>query len=370
MPYAYYNRTVGTANDSFSFQQLGYKMTPFVKTGIRNQPYYRVEHRFVDGNSSMRSGGTYAGEQNYLGSNCVKGSVLDNTITIPLGPCSTAYARAYEKFKSKVYTQATNLTALKERGKTFEMVGNRLLQLWKGAKALKKGRFREFLRTFGIKPLPKHAHRRWARPKEFSGLWLEYWMGWAPTVGDVYSSLEFLGGEIPTTTVRAGSAVALSDRSSSWSPFGEYRTNVAEGKVAVWIQADVELTNPTLYNLNGLGLINPAKTVWETIPFSWLVDWFTNVGQVLGQLTDWVGLKLNNLVVSSLTKGKLGFRSTNTPSSGKLLWRNREFTSFYRKVGGSLPVVKPIIRLPNGLSITRGLTLTSLLIQIFSPAKA
>lgn len=369
MPYAYYTKTVGTAYDPISFQQLGWKNTPFVKAEIRNKAYYRKQSLFEGGNTDMRSDGAYAGEQNYLAANCVNGSVLNNTITIPLGPCSTAYARAYEKFKSKVYTQATNLTALKERGKTFTMVLNRLNQLWKGAQALKKGRFREFLRIFGIKPLPKHANVKWARPKEFSGLWLEYWMGWAPTVGDVYSSLEFLGGVIPTTTVRAGSRVALSSQSSSTS-YGRVRTNIANGSVAVWIQADVELTNPTLYNLNGLGLLNPAKTVWETIPFSWFADWFTNVGQVLGQLTDWVGLKLKDLVVSSRTKGVLEFRATNTPSSGQLLWRKREFVSFFRKVDGSLPVVKPILRLPNGLSITRGLTLTSLLIQIFSPSKA
>lgn len=370
MPYGYYTKTTGTAMDSVSVYQTGFRNIPFVKAELKNTPYYRTIYSFLGGNSGMRSGGTYAGETNYLADNSVRGSVVDNTITIPLGPCNLAYARAYEKFKGKVYTQATNLTALKERSKTIDMVSGRLSQLWKGAKALKKGRFREFLRTFGIKPLPKHAHRRWTRPQEFSGLWLEYWMGWAPTVGDIYSSLEFLGGEIPTTTVRAGSAVDLSKQSSSWSPWGEKRTNIASGRVAVWIQADVELTNPNLYNLNGLGLINPAKTVWETIPFSWLVDWFTNVGQILGQFTDWVGLKLNNLVVSSKTKGNLEFSSTNTPSSGKVLWRNREFLSFFRKVNGALPVVKPILRLPDGLSITRGLTLVSLLIQIFSPRKA
>lgn len=194
-------------------------------------------------------------------------------------------------------------------------------------------------------------------------------MGWAPTVGDVYTSLEFLGGKIPTTTVRAGSAVALYRRSST-SSYEGVKTNIAKGRVAFWIQADVELTNPSLFNLNGLGLLNPAKTIWETIPFSWFIDWFTNVGQVLGQVTDWVGLKLNNLVFSSMTKGTLEFSATNTPTSGALLWRNREFLTFARKIGGNFPIIKPILKLPNGLSITRGLTLTSLLIQIFSPTKA
>lgn len=369
MPYVYYEKTTGAETGPILTQQMGYKLTPFVKQGIKDLPYSKVEYRFLGGNTEQRSGGMYAGEANYLLSQSVKGSVMYNSFTVPLGPCSTAYARAYEKFKSKVYTQAANLTALKERAKTFQMVENRLLQLWKGAVALKKGRFREFLRTFGIKPLPRHVHRRWARPKEFSGLWLEYWMGWAPTIGDVYTSLEFLGGEIPTTKVRAGSAVNLLKRSNSASS-GSVRTEIATGKVAVWIQADVELTNPFLFNLNGLGLLNPAKTVWETIPFSWLVDWFTNVGQVLGQITDWVGLKLRNLIVSSKTKGTYEYSATNTPQSGSTRWRNREFTSFTRMVGGSLPIIKPIFRIPNGLSITRGLTLTSLLIQLFSPARA
>lgn len=369
MPYAYTSRSIGDQFAIYGGQILGWKLSPFERSLIKNKPYLAQRYKWLDGNGTLRSGGTNSGEQNHLYTHSVSGSVLYNTITIPLGPCSTAYARAYEKFKSKVYTQATNLTALKERGKTIDMVVSRLQQVLKGAQALKKGRFKEFLGIFGVKPLPKHVHRRWARPKEFSALWLEYWMGWAPTVGDVYTSLEFLGGEIPTTTVRAGSSALLDYKSVSTSS-GRVRTSISKGKVTVWIQADVELTNPNLYNLNGLGLLNPAKTVWETIPFSWLADWFTNVGQVLGQVTDWVGLELKNLVVSSKTKGELQFLATNTPSSGQVLWRNREYSSFFRKVDGSLPVVKPILRLPNGLSITRGLTLASLLTQIFAPAKA
>jgi len=43
---------------------------------------------------------------------------------------------------------------------------------------------------------------------------------------------------------------------------------------------------------------------------------------------------------------------------------------FARKTGGVLPMVKPIARLPDGLSITRGATLASLLVTIFAPNKA
>lgn len=250
------------------------------------------------------------------------------------------------------------------------MVLSRLVQLHKGAKALRKGQFRKFLKTFGIKAKPKDENRFWSRPKDFAGLWLEYWMGWAPTLGDIYTSLEFLGGEIPSSTVRAGSAASLNDISNR-SVSGSYRyKTMSAGKCRCWIQADVKLTNPNLYNLNGLGLLNPLKTVWETTPFSWFVDWFTNVGQVLGRFTDWVGLSLENLIVSCKTDGTVSWERIAKTSGVVVTTRDRKVCYFVRKVGGVLPVVKPILRMPNGLSLTRGLTLSSLLVQLFAPSKA
>jgi hypothetical protein len=43
-----------------------------------------------------------------------------------------------------------------------------------------------------------------------------------------------------------------------------------------------------------MGLTNPASWVWEAIPFSFVVDWFANVGQVLGSITDLYGVILVN----------------------------------------------------------------------------
>lgn len=374
MPYAYYMKTEGAAFAATFKQQMGHKMSPHVKSLRVDQPYSLTDWRFTDGNTGVlgiRSSGTLWGEQ--VPTHQYLGSVQSNSFSFgSLG--NQAYARAYTKFKEKVYTQASNLTALRERGKTIDMMVNRLKQLHKGASALKRGRFREFLGTFGLKPKPKHVHKHWARPKDFGALWLEYWMGWAPTVGDVYTTLEFLGKPVPTEPVRAGSTVPYVGNFVQTS--GSSRaTSTWEGKVTVWLKAQVEVTNPSLFDLNGLGLINPLKTLWETVAFSWFVDWFTNVGQILGQLTDWVGLKLKGLVVSCKTKTTCSYKCTGArsifgSSVPDTMYRNREFAAFSRKTGGTLPIVRPVAKLPNGLSLTRGATLVSLLVTIFAPNKA
>lgn len=349
-------------------------MTPHVKALRVDQPYHLVDWRYSGGNTGflgLRSGGGLWGEQSPT--HQFLGSTQYNSFSFgSLG--NQAYARAYNKFKEKVYTQASNLTALRERGKTIDMVVARLKQLHKGASALKKGRFKEFLGTFNLKPKPKHAHKLWARPKDFGALWLEYWMGWAPTIGDVYTTLEFLGQPIPTEPVRAGSTVPYV-KSYVQTEGSSKATSTWEGKVTVWLKGRVEVTNPSLYDLNGLGLLNPLKTLWETVAFSWFVDWFTNVGQVLGQLTDWVGLKLKGLVVSCRTKATCSYKCTGAQSvfgnsAPSVVYRDRAFAAFSRKIGGALPVVRPVAKLPNGLSLTRGATLVSLLVTIFAPNKA
>lgn len=284
-----------------------------------------------------------------------------------------AYARAYAKFKDKVYTQASNLTAIAEIAKTRSMVNQRLLQLWKGAKALRAGRFKEFANTFGIRPLKKHENLRWTRPKHFGALWLEYWMGWAPTVGDISKTIETLASEVPVDTVRAGSMVPLSS-SKVTRDGGSRAFSQFEGSGIVCIQAQVQVTNPNLHLRQKLGTINVAKTVWETIPFSWFVDWFTNVGQVLGQFTDWVGLQLKNLTVSVTTRaesswilsGAQSIFGWNYPS---VMQHSKSWFWFSRYCPTALPPVMPKIGFPAELSLSRGATLASLLVTIFAPSK-
>lgn len=379
MAYVYYNTVNGLAADYRILSQTGFKLTPFIKEQIRDTNYMRSDVSFVAGNTntlpggmSMRAGGAYANEA--MPTNDFTGSVLNGSFTFSTDG-NLAYARAYAKFKAKCYTQADTLTALAETGSTMEMVGARLTQLLKGASHLKRGKFRDFLKTFGIKPLKKHENKVWSRPKEFGGLWLEYWMGWAPTVADINNALESLTQVVPKEPIRAGSRIEKSvntTRSQNGSVFVDSWT----GHCTVTIQASLVVTNPNQFTLQGLGLVNPAATAWKTLPFSWFADWFSNVAQVLEQMTDWYGLQLVDLNVSCKTTLSGSWVVTNAKSyynwfpCPSTLYRVRTVTYFTRKVGGVLPIIRPKFQVPNGLSLSRGATAVSLLITMFAPSKA
>ena len=370
MPYIQQSKTYGSTMDFVYGTSLGYKLTPFVAKDIRDTNFDKSLSFYNGGNThtllryAQRAGGAMAGEY-YPASACGSDTPEDRM----------AYARAYAKFTGKLYQQAALLTAIAERQSTIDMVAVRLKQIHKGLKHLRKGQFRLFLMTFGLKPKEKHVHKRWARPREVSSLWLEYWMGWAPTVGDVYNAIEFLGSEIPSTTVRAGSRVPW-DHDKTETAWGVTKTvSSKRGFHSVWVKAKVVITNPTLFTMQGLGLANPLKTVWETISFSWLADWFTNIGQVLGQLTDFLGLQVKDLVVSRKSEATITWVCEDArPIFGydnpRKIWRSRDFIGFKRVCGGTIPPVRPYIRLPNGLSITRGATLASLIVQLFAPKRA
>lgn len=353
----------------------GVKQVPFDRKGRKPNLAYKtrsieLNRNSVLGPSGLQCGMSHFGE--YLPSAiCSAGFQEISLYWTPDG--ASAYARAYQKFKDSAYTQAANLTALKERAKTINMIGLRLQTLNRGAKALRDGRFREFLQVFGVHPLKKHEGTKWTRPRDFGALWLEYWMGWAPTVGDINNSIEALSRRIPEETIRAGSTTPLF-HSYVTKDGGATATSSYEGKGTVWIQSQIIVTNPTLHIAQTLGLVNPLKTFWETVKFSWLVDWASNVGQVLGQLTDWVGLQLSNIVVSVKTVATsswscYGAQSIYGWTFPDVMSKSKEFFWFDRYILPALPVLPLKWKLPVGLSLSRGATAASLLLTMFAPLK-
>lgn len=203
--------------------------------------------------------------------------------------------------------------------------------------------------------------------------WLEYWLGWAPAMGDIYNALDVLQREFPNQHISVATGYRnqyVLEDSTLPLPYVLRRQTNYQGVLGAY--ADAQVTNYNLHLANQLGLVNPAATGFDLIPFSFVLGWFINVKQVLSYLTDFAGV--------SLTNRGMGIYQTRESRQVhrfyRWAWDGPDYVYKYHvQDGGASGVTKirapgasPVPRLVckfDRLSLTRAATAVSLLVEVF-----
>lgn len=278
-----------------------------------------------------------------------------------------ALNKAYEKLLDNVRNGASaslgaTIASYKE---AYGMIADRSIQLFQAYKAVRRG---NLVRAANILGIPKKAARQASRRvggrqipgkvsvKHYaSALWLELHFGWQPLIGDIHDALKTVESLPP----KAGYIYGFGNqpyRKTNSAPW-DYLKYDFTGTVSVKYAVRVEVTNPNLHLASKMGLINPFSIAWELVPFSFVVDWFTNVGQILDSVTDFVGLDLIS-----------GYTNTHVKSSGLMRSvygsQNMRLFSFSREKLTSFPTPKLAYRSPLG-GPARAATQIALLVQLF-----
>lgn len=269
---------------------------------------------------------------------------------------SDAVLKCYEKFVGKLGDPALMAVNWAERRQSYAMIGSAALGILKTAKAVKRHpqNIRQLVsRVKGI-PLRKV-------PKKGANLWLAYHFGWEPLVKDIYNAVNVLQGESPPFRIKVFGSSSSKGRIGSYGLYAIWQDYTYKARVQMC--ADVRVSNPNLWMANQLGLLNPLSVVWELIPFSFVIDWFVNVGSFLSQLTDTVGLDIKNQVTticqSMETQAWYGSKvGANIVPSNFGSCKGFEMQRLLELITPSLKL-RPL----KALSPTRGLTAVSLLVQ-------
>lgn len=291
----------------------------------------------------------------YTGGNRLAGyaSRYNHAAVVTLGMSryiTDAQNKAYAKFLGEVSDRAQLAAGLAEGRQSLDMIGARCKQLVQFSKYVKACRFGDAARTLGMSVVPPGVRIS----KTYGNNWLEYWFGWKPLIGDIHSAINQIQEPIRNHVARG---TGYNVWSSKYVPYGAYQIGYSHDRfIGASAQAEVAIANPNLWLANTLGLINPVSVLWELVPFSFVVDWFANVGQVLGSYTDLYGLKVVNPQSALIVRGKsVEFWTTYG-------WVSNYSTVYVRRstslVTPSL-VLKPL-RAP---SVERALTAVSLLLQ-------
>lgn len=268
------------------------------------------------------------------------------------GSTAPAMDKCYDKLKEKIGAASQMAVNLLERQQALDMISARAVSILQSARRIRRGDFRGLI--------PKGVIKRKGREKRFSpkgttknlsDSWLEYHFGWEPLIGDIGAAVEILQGGVPPVTCKA--RASYKNVSLQGNPGYYWTLWINDYQAKVQMITEVSVSDPNLWLANQLGFVNPLVIAWELVPFSFVVDWFTNVGSFLSQYSDFYGLSLSRPATTTL----------ETVSRTWSNWRD-EYCGIdsvqMRRVAG---ITKPplLIRPRKRLSITRAATAVALL---------
>lgn len=213
-------------------------------------------------------------------------SVLRYSFPQVYNSCNNAIVRA---LSSEVSSQQY-LADLYEAKSAVDLVNLQLKRILKATRALKK--LPRTLLTFkgvssrvSFKPRKKRGggpRRNTMKMPDVSAVpsaWLEWNFAVKPIVGSLTELANtfdqrfaplYVRGMIPDSNV-----VLESQWYFQW-----------ESKVRVNYRYFIEIINPNVGIIDQMGLRNNFSTVWEIMPWSWAIDYFVNVGELMSNLDD------------------------------------------------------------------------------------
>lgn len=213
----------------------------------------------------------------------------------------------------------------------------------------------------------KRARAKFYYKRKASEIYLEGIFGWVPLMQDIYQAHEVLTRSIPVS-FQKGRGQATSTGLVNDSTF-RGSVQLHAGCLA---GLGVRLDNPNLALLENLGLANPLSVAWDRVPYSFVINWFIPVGQMLNSLTDLLGYTVLDPYYTvywrKVASGSILVRDTGTPN-WDYVWRHRhcERVGIVRTLGVP-PFTLPKPALPRA-DLTKALISMALFDQAREPTR-
>jgi len=208
------------------------------------------------------------------------GAGWDNTMSsIGTFPSSLAN-RALVKALNKVKNQKVNVAqAFFEREQTVKLFSESVRKIAATVQAFRRKNPK------AIWDLVKHEGKGHKVPNS----WLEVQYGWRPQLADITNACDILQQKNGSGLAYRVTAVAEQRQRSrlSWiksSNLGEAVGLHVAGSLfeAAKVHLDYVMESPTLATLAQTGITNPLSLAWELFPYSFIIDYVSNIG-------DWIG---------------------------------------------------------------------------------
>lgn len=343
------NRSDGTSSSSGGNILRKWYVKDY-RTRNRNDPLGRLYHgfyqrEFQDFSSYPMVSATLVRESRYTTIKSYHTSMVSG-VGFGFAPFRSRYL--YEEEQSKfllinncikgALEQSVDLaTFIAELDKTGDLLASKASKIASAASQIRKGQFTRAARTLGVKK-PRGA----SRSKSFSNNLLEYQYGWAPIIQDSVGLMEHIYKSARNLRVKSRS------RTSS-----VVNVNGSNGQTELWAYAASQdrllcswyysskwerheqvdllfrLNSGFWDQVNRLGFLNPGQITYQTLPGSFLLDWFSNLGDVISAMS-------LELTLDYITGGYTQFHRNYGTVTGSPFWTDQNSNYKYTKVLASV----------------------------------
>jgi hypothetical protein len=271
---------------------------------------------------------------------------------------AVAYEEAVNGFYKDTSQLRVNLAvAYRERKQTIDLVAGTASKIYRALRYMKRGQLSRATSVLGF------PGRKVKTRKALADQWLELQYGWGPLLQDVYGAMVLTVPRplrIPVYIMRKHSFDHYGIQ-NGWATNARYHDRVT-------IKAIASPTGDVFNNLTELGLDNPALFAWESVPFSFVADWFYPIGDWLQAQTALVGLDLQDINITK-TRKILYNRDkklipTYHPNDKLVLGNFNGFIKTKRRIVGVTPHIIPP-RFKNPYSVHHALSAIALLSNFF-----
>lgn len=188
--------------------------------------------------------------------------------------------------------------------------------------------------------------------------WLELQYGLGAAVQEVYNFAEVLDAGFSVGRVVGRAKKRFVDVKEPSGLYGNFSTAIVD--VRAHVQATVRLRTSTVGTLEQFGVLNPASLAWELTPFSFVVDWFVNIGSFLRQFGETAGLDFEHAFVSVKKSGTGQFTVREAPPWGE----THSSQSFSVSLERTLGFPRVALTWQKGLTFKRAINSVALIASI------
>jgi hypothetical protein len=185
-----------------------------------------------------------------------------------------------------------------EGRESAQMMYHRLGGIYRSVRSLKRGNFGGALRELTGQVPKSRQHRARTRMNEhdITGAWLELNLGWSPMIKDIFEAAELVKlkerkNRIIVSKARKGIPM-VNGNQLHWEVTGK-----CERRMSVIVDVT---RNPTL--IEAMGLTDPASIMWELVPFSFVADWVSPIGNYLANLHAVGALPAKKVIITKSEK--------------------------------------------------------------------